>query len=122
MNAKILEPGFEVARANDIDLPPEWQNCLDLNIKLDKVTELKLGSLLTDDRTVWIQHRHPSTYPSTYQEPQMKRSTVKLVFQKVEDAIQFIRTIGPAIPRRYMPDFTYEVVQSGQPGLGMPWM
>ncbi|KAF4627411.1 hypothetical protein G7Y89_g10741 [Cudoniella acicularis] len=54
MNAKILEPGFEVAGANDIDLPPEWQNCLDLNIKLDKVTELKLGSLLTDDRTVWI--------------------------------------------------------------------
>ena len=120
MNAKILEPGFEVVGANDIDIPPEWQSCLDLNIQLDKVTELKLGSILTDDRTVWIQHRHPSKHPSTYQEPQMKRSTVKLVFKKVEDAIRFIRTISPAIPRRCMADFTYEIVQSGQPGLVMP--
>jgi hypothetical protein len=120
MSAKILEPGFEVVGANEIDLPSEWQNCLDLKIQLDKVTELKLGSLLTEDRTVWIQHRHPSRHSSAYQEPQIKRSTVKLIFKKVADAIQFIRTISPAIPRRCITDFTYEIVQSGQPGLIIP--
>ncbi|KAH9203872.1 hypothetical protein DL95DRAFT_418709 [Leptodontidium sp. 2 PMI_412] len=54
MSAKILEPGFEAVGTNEINLLSEWQSCLDLKIQLDKVTELKLGSLLTDDRTVWI--------------------------------------------------------------------
>ncbi|KAH6696511.1 hypothetical protein BKA61DRAFT_583885 [Leptodontidium sp. MPI-SDFR-AT-0119] len=82
MSAKILERGFEVVGTNEIDLLSEWQSCLDLKIQLGKVTELKLGSLLTDDRTVWIQHRHPSRHSSAYQEPQIKRSTVNLVFKK----------------------------------------
>jgi hypothetical protein len=125
MSAKILEPEFEIV-GDDIDLPPEWQGCLDLKIQLDKVTELKSGSLLTDgsiladDRTVWIQHRHPARHSSTYQEPQMKRSTVKLVFKEVEDAMEFIRTISPAIPKRCMPDLIHEIVRPSQLGLVMP--
>lgn len=120
MGAKTLESGIGVIGANDRDLPPDWQNCLDLNIQLDKVTELKLGTPLTDDTAVWIQHRHPSRLLSSYQEPQMKRSTVKLVFENVKDAIRFIRIVSPAIPRRCMSDSTYEIVQCGQPGLVMP--
>jgi hypothetical protein len=131
MSAKVLEPGFEIV-GDDIDLPPEWQSCLDLKIQLEKVTELKLGSLLTDgsiltddsilndDRTVWIQHRHPAKHSSTYHEPQMKRSTVKLVFKEVEDAMEFIRIISPAIPKRCIPDLIQEIARLGQLGLVLP--
>ncbi|KFY65904.1 hypothetical protein V496_02258 [Pseudogymnoascus sp. VKM F-4515 (FW-2607)] len=97
MSAKTLEAGIKVVGANDRDLPPEWQSCLDLNIQLDRVTEL---TPLIDDRTVWIQHRHPSRLHSSYQEPQMKRSTVMMVFENAEDAVHFIRLVSPAIPRR----------------------
>lgn len=120
MSAKTLESDIELLGADDRDLPPEWQSCLDLNIQLDRVTELKLGTPLTEDRTVWIQHRHPSRLHSSYQEPQMKRSTVELVFQNVEDAVRFIRIVSPAIPRRCMSDSTYDFIQSGQPGLVTP--
>ncbi|KFY66619.1 hypothetical protein V496_01974 [Pseudogymnoascus sp. VKM F-4515 (FW-2607)] len=93
MSAKTLEAGIKVVGANDRDLPPEWQSCLDLNIQLDRVTELKP---LIDDRTVGIQHRHPSRLHSSYQEPQMKRSTVKMVFENAEDAVHFIRLVKNA--------------------------
>lgn len=120
MSAKTLEAGIKVVGANDRDLPPEWQSCFDLNIQLDRVTELKLGTPLIDDRTVWIQHRHPSRLHSSYQEPQMKRSTVKMVFENAEDAVHFIRFVSPAIPRRCMSESTSEIVQSGQPRLVLP--
>lgn len=111
MGTEILKPGFDVAGPNAIEIPPEWQDYPELNIRLDKVTELKLGSSATDDKTVWIQHRHPSWNSTTYQEPQMKRSTVKLTFKKAEDAGRFLRIISPAIPKRCMPDVTDEIVQ-----------